>query len=63
VIGGEDDEKGKWVVVATGGWGVTEYLHLDWMDDKTDRWMEKASRPRCPLHIVILCLSTRPTSK
>jgi hypothetical protein len=29
VIGGEDDEKGKWVVVATGGWGVIEYPRLD----------------------------------
>jgi hypothetical protein len=23
-----------------GGWGVTEYLQLDWMDDGTDGWME-----------------------
>jgi hypothetical protein len=27
---------------AAGGWGVTEYLQLDWMDDGTDGW--KASR-------------------
>jgi hypothetical protein len=28
-----------------GGWGVTYYLQLDWMDDETDGWMEKTSRP------------------
>jgi hypothetical protein len=33
----------EWVVVAAGGgWGVTEYLQLDWMDDGTNGWMEKA---------------------
>jgi hypothetical protein len=25
-------------IAAAGGWGVTEYLQLDWMDDGTDRW-------------------------
>ncbi len=25
---------------AAGGWGVTKYLQLDWMDDGTDGWME-----------------------
>jgi hypothetical protein len=29
VIRGEDDERGKWVAVAGGGWGVIKYLHLD----------------------------------
>ncbi len=32
-------------MVVGGGWGVTEYFQLDWMDDGTDGWMEKASRP------------------
>jgi hypothetical protein len=36
--------KKKEIAAATGGWGVTEYLQLDWMDDGTDGWMEKASR-------------------
>ncbi len=40
-------------IAAAGGWGVTEYLQLDWMDDRTDGWMEKASRPRRPLLYVI----------
>jgi hypothetical protein len=30
-------------IAAAGGWGVTEYLELDWMDDGTNGWMEKAS--------------------
>jgi hypothetical protein len=25
-------------IAAAGGWGVTEYLQLDWMDDRTDGW-------------------------
>jgi hypothetical protein len=25
-------------IAAAGGWGVTEYLQLDWMDDGTDGW-------------------------
>ncbi len=29
-------------IAAAGGWGVTKYLQLDWMDDGTDGW--KASR-------------------
>jgi hypothetical protein len=29
-------------IAAAIGWGVTEYLQLDWMDDGTDGW--KASR-------------------
>jgi hypothetical protein len=34
----------EWVVAATGGgWGVIEYLQLDWMDDKTDGWMENVA--------------------
>jgi hypothetical protein len=36
----------EWVAAAGGGWGVTKYLQLDWMDG----WMEKASQPRCPLY-------------
>jgi hypothetical protein len=27
-------------IAAVGGWGVTEYHQLDWMDDRTDGWME-----------------------
>ncbi len=50
---GEDEERGEWVAVVQGGWGVREYLQLDWMDDGTDGWMEKASRPRRPLIYVI----------
>jgi len=47
IIIGKDEERGEWVVVtATGGWGIIEYLQLDWMDDRTDRWMEKASQPQ-----------------
>jgi hypothetical protein len=45
--------KTKKEIAAAGGWGVTEYLQLDWMDDGTDEWMEKASRPRRPLLYVI----------
>jgi hypothetical protein len=26
----------KEIVAATRGWGVTEYLQLDWMDDGTN---------------------------
>jgi hypothetical protein len=26
----------KEIAAAAGGWGVTEYLQLDWMDDGTD---------------------------
>jgi hypothetical protein len=47
---GEDEERGEWVAAVRGGWGGTEYLQLDWMDDKTNGWMEKASRPRHPLY-------------
>ncbi len=43
-------------VVAAGGWGVTEYLQLDWMDDGMDGWMEKASQPQCPLLYVIFTI-------
>jgi hypothetical protein len=25
-------------IAAAGGWGVTEYLQLDWMDDGMDGW-------------------------
>jgi hypothetical protein len=32
--------KGDCSSAAAGGWGVTEYLQLDWMDDRTDGWME-----------------------
>ncbi len=40
----QEEEGGEWVVaVATEGWGVIKYLHLDWMDDMTNGWMEKAS--------------------
>ncbi len=28
--------KKKKEIDAAGGWGVTEYLQLDWMDDGTD---------------------------
>jgi hypothetical protein len=35
-------------IVAGGGWGVTKYLQLDWMDDEMNGWMEKASRPQRP---------------
>jgi hypothetical protein len=45
--------KKKEIAAATGGWGVTEYLQLVWMDEETDGWMEKASRPRGPLLYVI----------
>jgi hypothetical protein len=38
--------KKKEIAAAAGGWGVTEYLQLDWMDDGTDGWKEKASQPR-----------------
>jgi hypothetical protein len=37
------------VAVAGGGWGIIEYLQLDWMDDGMNGWMEKASRPWHPL--------------
>ncbi len=40
-------------MLARGGWGVTEYLQLDWMDDGMDGWMEKASRPQRPLLYVM----------
>jgi hypothetical protein len=30
--------KKKEIAAAAGGWGVTEYLQLDWMDDRTDGW-------------------------
>jgi hypothetical protein len=32
----------KEIAGGAGGWGVTEYLQLDWMDDGTDGW--KVSR-------------------
>jgi hypothetical protein len=38
----------KEIAAASGGWGVTEYLQLDWMDDGKDGWMKKDSRPRRP---------------
>jgi hypothetical protein len=38
-------KKKEIAVATTGRWGVTKYLQLDWMDDGTDGWMEKASRP------------------
>ncbi len=41
------------MAVVARGWGVTEYLHLNWMDDRMEEWMEKVSRPRHPLHIVM----------
>jgi hypothetical protein len=25
-------------IAAAGGWGVTEYLQMDWIDDGTDGW-------------------------
>ncbi len=25
---------------AGGGWGITEYLQLDWMDDEMNGWMD-----------------------
>jgi hypothetical protein len=28
-------KKTKEIVAAAGGWGVTEYLQLDWMDEKS----------------------------
>jgi hypothetical protein len=28
----------KEIAAAAGGWGVTEHLQLDWMDDGTDGW-------------------------
>jgi hypothetical protein len=29
----------EWVVAAArGGWGVTKYFQLDWMDDGTNGW-------------------------
>jgi hypothetical protein len=40
--------KKKEIVATAGRWRVTEYLQLDWMDDGTDGWMEKASRPQHP---------------
>jgi hypothetical protein len=43
----------KMKIAAAGGWGVTEYLQLDWIDDGTDGWMEKASQPQHPLLYVI----------
>jgi hypothetical protein len=58
---GEDEERGEWVVVAAG-WGVTESLQLDWMDDGIDGWMEKASRPRRPLYIRIVIECPQLTS-
>jgi hypothetical protein len=30
----------KEIAAAAAGWGVTEYLQLDWMDDGTDGRME-----------------------
>jgi hypothetical protein len=36
--------KNKEIAAAAEGWGVTEYLQLDWMDDGTDGW-KKASLP------------------
>jgi hypothetical protein len=46
--------KKKEIAIATArGWGVTEYLQLDWMNDGTDGWMEKASRPQHLLLYVI----------
>jgi hypothetical protein len=53
VIRREDHERGEWMAVVARGWGVTEYLHLNWMDDRMEEWMEKVSRPRHPLHIVM----------
>jgi hypothetical protein len=47
-------KKKKEIAAAAGGWGVTEYLQLDWMDDGTDGWMEKTSRPPRPLLYVII---------
>ncbi len=41
-------------IAPAGGWGVTEYLQLDWMDDETDGWMKKASQPRRPLLYVMM---------
>jgi hypothetical protein len=46
-------KKEEIIVVAGGGWGVTKYLQLSWMDDGTNGWMEKASRPQRPLLYVI----------
>jgi len=43
-------------IAGGGGWGVIEYLQLDWMDDETDGWMEKASRPQRPLLYVIFVM-------
>jgi hypothetical protein len=28
----------KEIAAAAGGWGVTEYLQLDWTDDGMDGW-------------------------
>jgi hypothetical protein len=30
--------KKKKEIAASGGWGVTEYLQLDWMDEGMDGW-------------------------
>jgi hypothetical protein len=30
----------KEIAAAAGGWGVTEYLQLDWMDDGMDGWLK-----------------------
>jgi hypothetical protein len=33
----QKEEGGKWVAAAgAGGWVVTKYFHLNWMDDGTD---------------------------
>jgi hypothetical protein len=47
-------KKKEIVAVVAGGWVVIEHLQLDWMDDRTDGWMEKVSRPRRPLLYVII---------
>jgi hypothetical protein len=50
-------KKKKEIVAAAAGWGVIEYLRLDWMNDGTYGWMEKISLSRRPLLYVILTLS------
>jgi hypothetical protein len=41
-------------IVAAGGWGVTEYLQLDWMDDRTNGWMmtKRMGRIKGKLHFI-----------
>ncbi len=56
-------KKKEIATVVAGGWGVTKYLQLDWMDDGMDGWMEKASQKTtttsftiCNISLKTLCI-------